>query len=252
MGAEGEAVHDRRRAAITTTIPSWYVPALHLAAPTAVSLGVIVGALTRIHALHPLELLTVPVTLFFAFGFEWRVHKRVLHRRSPGVGLLYERHELAHHVVFTYEDMAMRDRREWWLVLMPAYAVVLVAIINTPLAIALGALCGVNTGSLYLIASMSFFLSYEWLHLAYHLPRDSRVGRNRLVARLREHHRRHHDPRLMKRWNFNVTVPVFDVILGTLWSPEREAVTEAIRANRRRRAEAKLHNRATERIGSLH
>ena len=70
LGGEGEAMHERRRAAIATTIPGWYVPALHLAAPTAVSLGVMVGALTRIHALRPLELLTVPLTLFLAFGFE--------------------------------------------------------------------------------------------------------------------------------------------------------------------------------------
>ena len=194
----------------------------------------------------------MPLTLFFAFGFEWRVHRKVLHRRAPGLGLLYERHELAHHVVYTYDDMAMRDRREWWLVLMPAYAVVLVALVNTPLAIALGALFGVNTGCLYLVASMFFFLSYEWLHLAYHLPRESRVGRNPLIARLREHHRRHHDPRLMKRWNFNVTVPVFDAILGTLWSPEREAAAEARRPGRGPRTGANLRHKAADRIGSLH
>jgi sterol desaturase/sphingolipid hydroxylase (fatty acid hydroxylase superfamily) len=64
---------------------------------------------------------------------------------------------------------------------------------------------------------MFFFLSYEWTHLAYHLP-DGRLGRLSLVRHLRELHRRHHDPRLMKRWNFNITVPVFDVIRGTLWS----------------------------------
>ncbi len=235
-GEEGGSVHERRRAGITAGIPRWYVPTLHLAVPTAVCLGVMVGALTRIHALRLPELLTLPLTLFFAFGFEWRVHKRVLHRRARGVGLLYERHELAHHVIYTHDDMAMRDRREWWLVLMPAYAVVLVALINTPLALALGALFGANTGCLYLVASMFFFLTYEWLHLAYHFPCESRIGRNRLVARLREHHRRHHDPRLMKRWNFNVTVPVFDVLLGTIWSPEREAATEAVRTARRSRA----------------
>ncbi len=236
--AEAGSVHERQRHAILGNVPKWYSPVLHLAVPTAVSLAVIVGALTRIHALRPLELLTVPITLFGAFGFEWRVHQMVLHRRSMGLGLLYERHELQHHVVFTYDDMAMRDRREWWLVLMPAYAVVLVALINAPLALGVGALLGANTGCLYLVASMAFFLSYEWLHLAYHLPRESPVGRNALLARLREHHRRHHDPRLMKRWNFNVTVPVFDWVHGRVWSPQREASDEARRAERRRRAAA--------------
>ena len=39
----------------------------------------------------------------------------------------------------------------------------------------------------------------------------------------------------MKRWNFNVTFPVFDWIHGTIWSPEREAIVDAKRAERRRR-----------------
>ena len=68
-----------------------------------------------------------------------------------------------------------------------------------------------------LATAMAYFVSYEWLHLAYHLPSSSRVFRLPWLARLREHHRRHHDPRLMKRWNFNVTVPVFDLLHRTRW-----------------------------------
>jgi sterol desaturase/sphingolipid hydroxylase (fatty acid hydroxylase superfamily) len=37
----------------------------------------------------------------------------------------------------------------------------------------------------------------------------------------------------MKRWNFNVTFPVFDAILGTSWSPEREAEVDHKRRARR-------------------
>jgi hypothetical protein len=42
----------------------------------------------------------------------------------------------------------------------------------------------------------------------------------------------------MKRWNFNVTVPVFDWIHRSVWSPEREAEADAKRAARRRSAAA--------------
>jgi Fatty acid hydroxylase superfamily len=236
--AAAGSVHERRRLAILENVPGWYSPVLHLAAPTAVGVAVMVGALSRLHAVRLLELLVVPITLFGAFGFEWRVHQLVLHRRSKGLGLLYDRHELQHHVVFTYDDMAMRGRREWWLVLMPAYAVVLVALLNAPLAIGIGAFFGANAGCLYLVTSMFFFLSYEWLHLAYHLPRESRIGQNPVIGRLREHHRRHHDPRRMKRWNFNVTVPVFDWVHGRIWSPQREAADDARRAEQQRRRAA--------------
>jgi sterol desaturase/sphingolipid hydroxylase (fatty acid hydroxylase superfamily) len=108
-----------------------------------------------------------------------------------------------------------------------------------PIALVIAHFIGVNTALLVVITSMAFFLSYEWLHMAYHMPDDSFIGRIQLIRRLREQHRRHHDPRLMKRWNFNVTFPVFDAILGTRWSPEREADAEAERQRRRaRRREA--------------
>ena len=223
------------------TIPGWYSPVLHLAVPTVVVLGVMAGALSRLGSPGLLDWLTVPLTLTGAFAFEWRVHKSVLHRRTRGLDLLYERHELAHHVIYTYDDMTMRSRREWWLVLMPAYAVVLVALVDIPLTFGVGLVFGRDAGCLYLATSMFFFLTYEWLHLAYHLPQDSFVGRIGLVGRLRELHRRHHDPRLMKRWNFNVTIPAFDVVHRTLWSPEREARDDARRAERRRRREAESH-----------
>ena len=62
---------------------------------------------------------------------------------------------------------------------------------------------------------MAYVLSYEWLHLAYHLPPDSFVGRLPPIRFLRRHHATHHDPRLMMRWNFNITIPLWDLVRGT-------------------------------------
>ncbi|HLM72039.1 MAG TPA: sterol desaturase family protein [Polyangiaceae bacterium] len=240
-----EQASERRRAAIVGAIPGWYNPAIHLAIPTVFGLCLMIGAALRIHELRWLELLTIPITLFASFGFEWRAHKYVLHKRRPLLGLLYERHELMHHVIFTYDRMAMRSKRELWLILMPAYAIVLVFAMVLPLALLLAHFLGENTALLMIITSMAFFLSYEWLHMAYHMPEDSRIGRMSVIRRLREQHRRHHEPRLMKRWNFNVTFPVFDGILGTAWSPAREAALEQRRSARRARAEANAASRAS-------
>lgn len=238
MSSQTQTVHERRRDEIVATIPAWYRPWVHLTIPTALGLLAMVGSLVLIRDLRAIELCTIPVTLLLAFALEWRTHKSVLHRRMPGLSLLYERHELAHHVIYTHEDMAMRSAREMWLILMPAYAVVLVFLIDLPFAFGAGMLCGRNAGCIFLATSMFFFLTYEWMHLSYHLPPESAVGRNPLIARLRRLHQRHHDPSLMKRWNFNVTFPVFDWVHGTVWSPDREAAVEAKRAERRRRAEA--------------
>ncbi len=237
-GETAGSVHERQRSAIVAEIPRWYSPTVHFVIPAILGLGAMAGALSRVAALRPAEILVVPAALILSFAFEWRVHQLVLHRRMPLLGTLYVRHELKHHVIYTYDDITMRSPRETWLILMPAYAIVLVFLLDAPFALAAAALFSANVGWLFLATSMFFFLSYEWLHLAYHLPASSAIGRLRLVALLREHHRRHHDPRLMKRWNFNVTVPVFDWVHRTVWSPERERERDERRAARRRRAEA--------------
>ena len=65
----------------------------------------------------------------------------------------------------------------------------------------------------------AYVIAYEVTHLLYHLP-EALVGDSRLVRVLKEHHARHHDPRLMQKWNFNVTVPLADWVLKTI-APKR-------------------------------
>jgi len=227
-----ETVHERQRRAIAEQVKPWYRPLPHLVLPSLFGLLTAVFAVAQIRELRLYELCAVPITVLLGFGFEWTVHKAVLHRRVRGLSVIYQRHELQHHVVFTHDDMAMRGPRELQLILMPAYAIVLIALFNAPLAYLTARLVSPNVGYLYLVTAMGFFLTYEWLHLAYHLPPSHPLGRLRLVARLREHHRRHHDPRLMRSWNFNVTVPAFDWIHRTTWTPERAAERAARRGSR--------------------
>ena len=88
-----------------------------------------------------------------------------------------------------------------------------------PIAFAIGLLFGANAGWIFVVTSSLFMVMYELLHLSYHLPADSFIGRQPLVHWLRRHHARHHDPRLMQRWNFNVTFPIFDYVMGTVAPP---------------------------------
>lgn len=77
---------------------------------------------------------------------------------------LYDRHTPIHHRVYIHDDMELPDWRELALILIPLFYVV----------------------------------SYELLHMSYHLPRTSRVGRNPV-----------------QRWNMNVTVPLWDIVRRT-------------------------------------
>jgi hypothetical protein len=119
-------------------------------------------------------------------------------------------------VIFVRDDMAMRSSREFRLVLIPAYGIIAIFVTTLPITGALW-LWSPNLAALFVASSMGYVVAYEWLHLAYHLPADSPIGRSRLIGWLRCHHAMHHTPELMQRWNFNVTVPLADWVLGTIY-----------------------------------
>lgn len=204
-----------RRQNIVKSIPSNYNPYIHASIPSLIGGIIIALAVWQISSPSLLSLTTIPITIFALFGFEWLVHKHVLHQKRRFLEVIYNRHELAHHVIYTDRDMAMRNLQELFLILMPPYAIILVFLFLIPLALVLGLLLSGNVAWMMLATCMVFFLTYEWLHFAYHLPSESKVGRWSVIRKLRAHHQEHHDPLLMKQWNFNVTVPVFDWILKT-------------------------------------
>jgi len=83
----------------------------------------------------------------------------------------------------------------------------------------LGAGCfllfGPNPGFLFVATAFGYFLTYEWLHFAYHLPDGHPLRALPGLARLRRHHQVHHDPHVMSHAHFNITFPLCDWAFGT-------------------------------------
>jgi len=199
-------------------IPWWYSPHGHLAGTTGIGLAVLVIsgiALARLHV-RSTDLLVIPAVILTANYFEWRVHKDVLHKRRWPLEVIYDKHTPLHHMVYVEEDMALRDVRELRLILIPAAGVLGIVLGAAPVAFGLAQLWSSAAGWLFLLSASLFMVSYEVLHLCYHAPKDSFIGRRKLIGVLRAHHARHHDPRMMQRFNFNVTVPLFDWLMGTI------------------------------------
>lgn len=213
---------DKVRTSAIADIPRWYSPWAHLAATTGIGLGVLVLSLVKIHDVHWTDWLVVPIVCVFANAFEWLAHKRFLHKRQKPFEVLYDKHTPMHHMIFVEDDMALRHVRELRLVLIPAAGVLGIVMATAPAALLVGHLWSPAAGWLFLLTASLFMVSYELLHLAYHAPAESAVGRLRFIAKLRAHHARHHDPRLMQRYNFNVTIPLFDWLMGTLAKAPRE------------------------------
>jgi sterol desaturase/sphingolipid hydroxylase (fatty acid hydroxylase superfamily) len=210
-----EGARDRLRARALADKPRLYSPYLHLLGTTGVGLVTLIVAELSIHRLRAIEFAVVPALLLISNGVEWYAHKTMLHRRRWPVEALYDRHTPQHHVIYRYDAMAIRSVDEFRLVLIPALGVAAVVVAAAPLAYAASRLLSPNCGWLSLATSAVYMVGYELSHLSYHLPEDSFIGRQPIVRVLREHHRRHHHAALMQRWNFNVTLPLFDWIFRT-------------------------------------
>jgi sterol desaturase/sphingolipid hydroxylase (fatty acid hydroxylase superfamily) len=206
----------RRR--LIRKVPAWYSPWVHLAG--TVGIGVVTLFLAAPHLAGPTayDFVTVPVALVFANLVEWLAHKHLMHHRRRPFTVLFDRHTPEHHRVYVYETMAIEDLRELRLVLIPALGVLGIVLLAVPAAIVAGLLVNENVGWLFLMTSAVYVVGYELSHLAYHLPERSLVYRLPFLRALREHHARHHHPELMQKANFNVTIPLFDLVFGTLAS----------------------------------
>jgi sterol desaturase/sphingolipid hydroxylase (fatty acid hydroxylase superfamily) len=204
------------RRKLVARIPRWYVPWVHLLGPSLVGVPIVAYAVARVRAPRAWELATVPLVLVLSNFLEWLLHRDVLHHSRFPFGFVFVRHTPQHHGAFDGSGLAIREAKELKLVLLPAFGVLAMFLGAIAPALAIAALVSANVGALWVATTVGYVLAYEWFHLSYHLPEDSLVGRLPLVRVLRRHHAAHHTPELMQRANFNVTVPLWDWLLGTM------------------------------------
>jgi hypothetical protein len=223
-----EASRAELRADLLSRIPRWYSPWGHLAFPAVTGVAIVAVALSQVHDLRAWQLALVPVFLVTGNAIEWHAHRGLLHRRTRPLEQLYVRHTPQHHGVYVADDMFIREWRELKLILLPAWGVLAIIAASSPVAVALWLAEQTNVAALWVASSVAYVLSYEWLHLAYHLPAEGAIGRLRVTRWLRRHHQRHHAPQLMQRWNFNVTLPLWDHVRGTVWRTAGDASQQPV------------------------
>jgi hypothetical protein len=153
--------------------------------------------------------------LIFASFFEWALHRFFMHRHFGRFRYAFRAHALVHHQSFkadhTYHLIHEADKETipmaWW---------------NGPVLIAIGLLpvlavawilghWGLVAGAVLIY--VAYYAAYEYMHWCRHLPRCRLVERSWIFRRLNGHHLLH--PRYMQK-NFNVVLPLADLVLGTL------------------------------------
>jgi hypothetical protein len=220
-------------------IPAWYSPWGHLAGTLGIGVVTLILAAPRLDAPRAFDFLTLPVAVVFSNLVEWFAHRHLMHHRRRPFSVLFDRHTPEHHRIYTDESMAIESARELRLVLIPAAGVLGIVLLAVPAALVVGALANANAGWLFLMTSAVYVVGYELSHLAYHLPESSIVYRLPLLAALREHHARHHVPELMQKVNFNVTLPLGDLLFRTIASAKLVAAIRSRRTESARGATSK-------------
>jgi len=201
-------------------IGRWYSGWAHFAFTNLSSLAVIAFAIGRVR--HPSwkELLVIPIGFLISNAVEYLGHRGPMHRRRSGLGIVFRRHTLEHHHFFTDELMSYEGSRDFKVVLFPPVMLLFFLSLAAPIGLVLFALISANAGWLFVAVAFAYYLSYEWLHFAYHLPKNSPLGRLGALRALRAHHQAHHNPQLMGQCNFNITFPICDWLLGTSYRKE--------------------------------
>jgi len=188
----------------------------HLAFTSSVSLAVVMLCLLQLNHASWLEWLTVPLVFVYSNLVEYLGHRGPMHHPVRGLGLIFFRHTKQHHRFFTHNEMVFDSSSDFKAVLFPpVLTFFFLGFFGLPMWLLLFYLATTNVAWLAVATATAYFLNYEWLHFAYHCDPQSRIGRFPGVQRLRSLHREHHNPALMTKYNFNITYPIGDWLIGT-------------------------------------
>jgi hypothetical protein len=155
------------------------------------------------------------VAVVFASFFEWTLHRYVMHKPVGPFDYAFKAHAVVHHQIFkadhTYHLVEEKDKHTipmaWW------NGPVLIACCQVPFLIwsFMSGHWAIVLGST--ISCCAYYGAYEYMHWCMHLPRKRNIERSGIYFRLNGHHLLHH--RYMHK-NFNVVLPLADLLLGTL------------------------------------
>ena len=170
-------------------------------------------------------LIVVPVAIIVAViqssFFEWTFHRYWLHRPWRPKEC-FTQHTLIHHQLCKFDDtfhVSEKEQHEalsfmWW------GGPVLIAINVLPWALLAGVLriSGVSVPDgpflVTFAAGMAlYYAGYEGTHFLMHKPTIGWIERSRPFQFIKRHHRIHH---VRMNRNFNVLLPLADIVLGTL------------------------------------
>lgn len=208
---------ERFRKQYRGSIGSGYNGHLHMWSVVFIGGMVITYSLIQLGPVLVSEYWTIAITLVLVNFAEYASHRWLGHKKTVVAKLFYSRHTGDHHSFFEHGHMAYVFVRDWRVVLFPVYLIVAFVIgLVLPLGFFLNEMFSANVAYLYAATAIGGYLFYEVMHFSYHLPKGSVIERIPVWKTLRKMHEIHHQRDLMTQCNFNITIPLFDLVFGSL------------------------------------
>lgn len=160
-----------------------------------------------------------PVVWVIASFFEYWFHRFPLHRRSWPLEHVYDIHTKMHHRFYQWPFITMQSLNDIRSILFPWWAIfVHVAITGALSWFLLEPLFGQNFAWLVFASASAYMGFYEVIHMLCHMDEKHWTMKIPGVYWLRLHHGLHHVPEYMMTKNFNVVLPLGDIVFRTMTS----------------------------------
>ncbi len=210
------STHEFRETYRNTIIGKKYNGKLHFWGITLFCIVVVSFAVSRIQSPNWKEILVIPVSFILVNAAEYFGHKGPMHHLNKRLAVVFKRHTLQHHEFFTYDDMYFDSQNDAKAVLFPPILLLFFFFFfAVPCWLLFYLFWSANAGYFFIATVFVYYLNYEWLHYTYHLPPEHYISKLPFIKILRRLHHVHHEKTLMTKYNFNITYPIFDWLLGT-------------------------------------
>lgn len=202
-----------------TVVPKYYWPLGHVLFNFTGLIFLCVYCLMQLDNPAPLEWLVLPLMMIQGNISVYLIHKYPLHRRLPLIAKhTYDIHSKMHHQFYTNDAIIYEEPKDFYILFFPSWTIIAFAIIQLPLMyFALIPFLAANIVWMILFGASLYFLLYEVLHYISHLPENHFIVKLKPFRYMWRHHRVHHNPKLMRDWNFNVVWPLCDWLFKTTY-----------------------------------
>jgi len=155
-------------------------------------------------------ILLVPVGFIWAEAMLYLTHRYQQHRKLRFLEPIYKMHTVWHHGMFSNDEMSVGCFKDMNMVMLPFFIHGFVlGLVYLPFAYLVEYIFGTNIGWLLMFCVTVHLIWYEIVHTISH------IGSNVILRGLSQHHRHHHNPKLLGEYNFGIATTIFDKYFGT-------------------------------------